>query len=148
LRKSCIDVQFPGARQSEQALSAARRVAIAKQWHRRNIFSPLNWLWYITVGYGYRTWLAAIWLAALTVAGTFAFSHAYNTHHLIATSHAPAFQPFVYTIDILLPIVDFGQKSAWTPTGWALPWSWSLTAAGWVLTTAAVAALTGILKRE
>lgn len=127
---------------------AARRVAIAKQWRRRNILSPLNWLWYITVGYGYRTWLAAIWLAALTIAGTLVFSRAHSLHLLRPAPHAPSFQPLVYTLDTLLPIVDFGQKSAWTAAGWALPWFWSLTAAGWVLTTAAVAALTGIFKRE
>ena len=127
---------------------AARRVAIAKQRHRRNALSPLNWLWYITVGYGYRTWLAAIWLAVLTIAGTLAFSDAHSHHLLTAAPHPPAFNPLVYTLDTLLPIVDFGQKSAWTPTGWALPWSWSLTAAGWLLTTAAVAALTGIFKRD
>ena len=127
---------------------AARRVAVAKQRHRRNVFSPLNWLWYITVGYGYRTWLAAVWLAVFTIAGTLAFSNAHSRHLLTPGPHAPAFHPLVYTLDTLLPVIDFGQKSAWTPTGWALPWSWSLTAAGWLLTTAAVAALTGIFKRD
>jgi len=127
---------------------AARRVAIAKQRHRRNALSPLSWLWYITVGYGYRTWLAAVWLAVLTIAGTLAFSSAHSHHLLMPAQHAPTFHPLIYTLDTLLPVIDFGQKSAWTPTGWALPWSWSLTAAGWLLTTAAVAALTGIFKRD
>lgn len=127
---------------------AARRVSVAKQRHRRNTFSPLNWLWYVTVGYGYRTWLAAVWLAVLAIAGTFVFASAYSRHLLVPAAHAPAFHPLVYTLDTLLPVVRFGQASAWTPTGWALPWSWSFTAAGWFLTTAAVAALTGIFKRD
>lgn len=44
--------------------------------------------------------------------------------------------------------MDLGQKSAWEPQGNALYWSWALTGAGWVLTTAVVAGLTGILKRD
>ena len=48
----------------------------------------------------------------------------------------------------MLPIVSLGQKNAWQPQGSALYWSWALTGAGWVLTTAVVAGLTGILKRN
>ena len=40
---------------------AARMVAVAKQRRRRHALSPLSWLWYITVGYGYRPWLAGAW---------------------------------------------------------------------------------------
>jgi hypothetical protein len=32
--------------------------------------------------------------------------------------------------------------------GWAIYWSWAVIAAGWVLSTAVVAGLTGILKRD
>ena len=123
----------------------ARRVAIAKQRRRRNALNPLNWLWYATVGYGYRTWLAGAWLVAFLAVGTWMFSRA----HMIATSaHPPAFHPFAYAVDVIVPIVGLGQKSAWEPQGTALYWSWALTGAGWVLTTAVVAGLTGILKRD
>jgi hypothetical protein len=115
---------------------AARRVGVAKQWRRRSALNPLNWLLYVTVGYGYRTWLAACWLAVLTVVGTQVFSRA----------HAP--HPIGYTLDLLVPIVDLGQRKAFTPQGWALSWSWAFIAAGWMLTTAAVAGLTGIFKRD
>lgn len=124
---------------------AARRVAIAKQRRRRHAFNPLSWLWYATVGYGYRTWLAGVWLAALLAAGTWLFSQA----HMIATvAHPPMFNAFAYTADIVLPIVDLGQKNAWDPEGAALYWSWALTGAGWILTTAVVAALSGVLKHD
>jgi hypothetical protein len=127
---------------------AARRVAIVRQRRRRHMLSPLNWLLWITVGYGYRTWVAAIWLAVLAIAGTPVFSRAYSHHLFRPAANAPAFHPLIYTLDTLLPIINCGQKNAWTPTGWALRCSWLLTAAGWVLTTAAVAALTGIFKRD
>lgn len=128
---------------------AACEVGIAKQWHRRSVLNAggklLNWLLYATVGYGYRTWLAGAWLAVFLSIGTWVFSGA----HMIATSsNPPPFHPFAYTADVTLPIVNLGQKSAWEPQGAALYWSWALTGAGWVLTTAAVAGLTGILKRE
>lgn len=127
---------------------AVRRVGVAKQWRRRSVFNPLNWLLYLTVGYGYRTWLAAVWLAALAVLGSWVFTQA-ETHHLMQpTPAAPTFQPLAYTLDVLLPIVDLGQDKTWTPHSWALYWSWALIAIGWILTTAVVAGLTGIFKRD
>ena len=127
---------------------AARKVAIAKQRRRRSRLDPLNWVWYITVGYGYRTWWAAIWLAALVTFGTVIFGRAYPAHMIAAEAHPPAFHAVGYTLDVLLPIVDLGEKSGWQPEGTALYWSWILTLAGWTLTTAVVAGLTGILKRD
>lgn len=68
---------------------------------------------------------------------------------MIATRQpAPAFHPPAYTLDVLLPILNLGQQDAWQPQGAALGWSWVLIGAGWVLTTAVVAGLTSILKRD
>lgn len=129
--------------------TAARKVAIAKQWHRRRALNPLNWLWYATVGYGYRPWLAAIWLAGFVGLGTWVFSGAYPAHMIALSTHPPAFHAAAYALDLLLPVIGLGQKSAWQPQGSAYQyWSWVLTGAGWVLTTAVVAGLTGILKRS
>jgi hypothetical protein len=126
---------------------AARKVGVAKQ-RRRRAFNPLNWLLYLTVGYGYRTWQAGIWLAGLAMLGSYVFTRAYPQHMVPATSKAPAFHAFAYTLDVLLPIGDLGQEKAWIPQGWARNWAWFLIGAGWFLTTAAVAGLTGIFKRD
>ncbi|MFA1543392.1 hypothetical protein [Actinomadura monticuli] len=127
---------------------AARRVAIAKQWHRRKVLSPpgklANWLLYLTVGYGYRTWLAALWLAALLALGTQLF----DAEQMTGDATAPPFNAFGYTLDVLLPIGDLGQRKAWQPAGAALYWTWTFVAAGWILSTAVVAGLTGILRRN
>jgi hypothetical protein len=116
---------------------------------RRSPFNPLNWLWYATVGYGYRTWLAGIWLAALVALGDWIFTGAYPAHMTATTSRPAPFHAAVYALDLLLPVVGLGEKSAWQPQGTALLyWSWALTGAGWILTTAVVAGMTGILKRD
>jgi hypothetical protein len=130
----------------------ARRVALEKQRRRRSALNPLgragSWLLDLTVGYGYRTWQAAVWLLGLLLVGTWVFDRAYPVDMVAAKRPAPPFHPVVYTLDVLLPIVDLGQQSAWLPRGAALGWSWVLIGAGWVLTTAVVAGLTGILKRD
>lgn len=129
--------------------ASARQVAIAKQWQRRTVLRApgklANWLLYLTVGYGYRTWLAAVWLAALLVLGTQVFAPDQMTK---TATTAPSFSALGYTLDVLLPIGDLGQQKAWQPGGAAQYWSWAFIAAGWILGTAVVAGLTGVLKRN
>jgi hypothetical protein len=131
---------------------AARLIEVAKRWYQRptlNQFSRLwNWLLYITVGYGYRTWIAALWLSMFTAVGTKIFAEAYPRDMHPLKSPSPPFDPLVYTLDVLLPIVNLGQQDAWMPEGSALRWSWWLIGAGWLLTTAVVAGLTSVLKRD
>jgi len=135
---------------------AARQVMITKEWRRRSMLSPFGRLWgyllYATVGYGYRTWLAGVWIALLLVPGTQIFNDAYSANQLVAATdnlrQQPAFHPVIYTLDLLLPIVSLGQDSAWIPHGPSERWVWLFLLMGWVLTTAVVAGLTSILKRD
>jgi hypothetical protein len=131
---------------------AAKRVAIARQARQRVALGPIgrcwNWMLYLTVGYGYRTWQAGLWLIALTAVGAGVFTTEFPTHFLSRTSPAPAFQPAAYAVDVLIPIANLGQQEAWQPIGAALYWTWGLTAAGWILTTAVAAGLTSVLKRD
>ena len=85
---------------------AARRVGVTKQWRRHSIFNPFNWLMYATVGYGYRTWLAAVWLTSLALLGSSLFAIAHDHHLIRATPDAPAFHPVAYTLDLLLPVLE------------------------------------------
>ncbi|MET8850966.1 hypothetical protein [Amycolatopsis sp. NPDC004625] len=144
--------QLAAAYRRDGHSQAARRVGIAKQWRRRRALNLLgkawNWLLYLTVGYGYRTWLAGLWLAGLVAVGTAVFAGAYPTQMKAASATVPEFQPAAYTLDVMLPIVDLGQKKNWFPQETAQVWSWVLTGAGWVLTTAVVAGLTNALKRD
>jgi len=131
---------------------AARRVAIARRVRQRMALGPVgrcwNWLLYLTVGYGYRTWWAALWLVGLIAVGAAIFNASFPDHFLRRSNPAPAFQPVAYAVDVLIPLTNLGQRDAWQPMGAAQYWSWGLTVAGWVLTTAVAAGLTAVLKRE
>lgn len=119
---------------------------------RSHTLSPggrlLNWLLYLTVGYGYRTWLAGLWLTGLLLLGTELFGTAYPQHMTSTDAHGPAFNALAYTLDLLVPIADLGQQKAWQPHGVLMYCSWAFMSAGWVLTTAVLAGVTGILKRD
>lgn len=142
--------QLAGAYQRAGEESAARQVAIAKQRCRRKQYSPLSLLWRVTVGYGYQTWLALVWVAGFELAGSLVFGGVFFPVHMLAVvAHPPVFQPVIYTLDVLLPIGGLGQKSAWQPTASGLlGFYWTLAIAGWVLGVAVVAGLSGILKRD
>ncbi|MEU9117179.1 oxidoreductase [Streptomyces sp. NPDC048483] len=129
----------------------ARRVLLAKQRHRRRIRHPAGRLWSVlldaAVGYGYRPWLAALWLLAFTALGTTVFG--VHTPHLARSDPGPRFSALVYTLDLLIPIGGLGQRTAWY---WTAPgvqqFAYLLIAVGWLLTTAVVAGVTRTLSRN
>jgi hypothetical protein len=58
------------------------------------------------------------------------------------------FNAVIYTLDLLLPVVDLGQKHAFDPAG-AEQWlSYLLVAAGWVLVTTVAAGAARVLSRR
>jgi hypothetical protein len=133
----------------------ARTMAIEKQRRRRTTLKLPGRLWnsllFWTVGYGYRNCWAGLWLMLFLLIGGFVFAAAHPDHIVPAggsTDQPVQFQPFVYALDTLLPIVDLQQQSKWVLTGLAQWWAWISILAGWVLTTAIVAALTGLIKKE
>jgi hypothetical protein len=132
----------------------ARTVAIAKQWRRRRTLHPLGKAWnlllYAMVGYGYRMWLAIAWLLLLMAVGWWRFDQAHPAHMMAAKppGQRPPFHAGIYALDLLLPFADLGYQGAWIATGTARWWYLGWNLAGWVLTTAVVAALTGLLKRD
>lgn len=129
----------------------ARRVLLAKQRHRRRTLSPAARVWGHlldgTVGYGYRPWLAGVWLLALTVLGTLSFgTHSPNP---VKPGEGAPFQPLVYTLDLLIPIGGLGQRTAWYWSSGSLQWlAYLLIAFGWVLTTAVIAGVTRTLQKN
>ncbi|MFJ4717148.1 oxidoreductase [Streptomyces sp. NPDC088785] len=128
----------------------ARRVLLHRQRRRRATLGAASRLWgYLldaTVGYGYRPWLAGLWLALLTAVGCGVFA----THRPVPNKpgEGPPFHALVYTLDLLVPIGGFGQRDAWHWDGTGpQTLAYALVVVGWVLTTAVVAGVTRTLSR-
>jgi hypothetical protein len=132
----------------------ARKVAIAKQRRRRQTLNgPGRWwnsLLRWTVGYGYQTWKAGVWLLGLVGLGWWIFDRAYPTHLVAANppGQRPSFHAGLYALDLLLPFADLGYQGAWIAAGWTRAFYLGWNLAGWVLITAVVAALSGLIKRD
>jgi hypothetical protein len=132
----------------------ARRVAIAKQRRRRQTLNRPGKVWNSmlrwTVGYGYQTWKAGVWLLALVGLGWWIFDRAYPIYLVAAKppGQRPQFDAGLYALDLLLPFVDLGYQGAWIAGGWARGFYLIWNLAGWVLITAVVAALSGLIKRD
>ncbi|WP_433224712.1 hypothetical protein [Microtetraspora malaysiensis] len=128
--------------------SDARRVLLAKQRGRRRTlrFPGVLWGWLldVMVGYGYRPWLAGVWVGLLLALGTAVFS----AHHpsQIGLDERRSFNPLLYTLDLLVPVSLFDQRGAWEPVGWTQWLAGGLIAAGWVLATALIAGATRVLR--
>ncbi len=125
----------------------ARRVGLERE-RRRRATLPIparlvSFIQEVTVGYGYRSWLAAAWLVVLTAVSAVAFS----IYPPRAKGDAGRIEPAVYALDLLLPIVNLGQSDNFTASGGTRWLVWTLTLLGWVLTTAVVAGLTRLLNR-
>ncbi|MFE5004747.1 membrane-associated oxidoreductase [Streptomyces sp. NPDC056696] len=129
---------------------AARTVQLAKQRRHRATLPTYARLWGhiqdATVGYGFRPMRAAVWLVSLLAVGSITFA----LHHPspLKPDEAPAFNAVFYTLDLLLPIIDFGQESAFSPTGWHQPLSYILIITGWILATTVAAGITRTVSRQ
>ncbi|MYW43434.1 membrane-associated oxidoreductase [Streptomyces sp. SID161] len=130
--------------------AAARTVQLARLRRHRRTLPPYarvwGWLQDAAVGYGFRPMRAAGWLLLLLTAGTLAF--ALHRPPALKPAEAPEFNPLAYALDLLLPIVDFGQQGAYAPRGWYQWLAYLLTATGWVLATTIAAGVTRSLNRQ
>ncbi|WP_338700894.1 oxidoreductase [Streptomyces sp. Q6] len=128
----------------------ARRVLLVRERTRRATLGPAGkawgWLLDATVGYGYRPWIAGIWLAVLTLLGSLVF----DAHSPVPNKkgEGPPFNPVAYTLDLMVPIGGLGQRDVWH---WAEAGvqglAYGLIAVGWILTTTVVAGVTRALSR-
>ena len=105
----------------------------------------LDWL----VGYGRRPWRTLLWSAAIVLgAGLFIFRKS-DMQAKDPKNHSGHYSRFLYSLDLLLPIVDLQSASNWTPKPESrlprryLPIHVIL---GWILATILAGTLTGLLK--
>ncbi|MFJ6567184.1 membrane-associated oxidoreductase [Streptomyces sp. NPDC091292] len=130
--------------------AAARAVQLAKQRRHRTTLPWYAKVWghlqEVTVGYGFRPIRAAGWLASLLAVGSVVFT----LHHppALKPGEAPTFQPVFYTLDLLLPVIDFGQEQAYAPEGWYQSLSYALIVMGWILATTIATGITRVISRQ
>ena len=129
----------------------ARQVLRFKERRRHRAMGPLGVIWGtlqdITVGFGHRPSLALAWLTGLLATGTTFFAAA-GPLPAVKKGEAPTWDPFLYSLDLLVPLVDLGHDKAWDPTGWSKVMALTLIIAGWVLATTVVAGASRVLNRR
>lgn len=135
-----------------------------------------QFMYWLVVGYGYARWRALWWIMLFWILGSFIFgsgngtnmkeSHPYAMrsrmvinelssvesvppeHRWLETMY-PAFNPWIYSLDTFLPIVDFHQDTYWTPRDNWVRWLYLPLhiLAGWGITTLFVVSFTGLVRR-
>jgi hypothetical protein len=130
-------------------MAEARRVLYAKERHQRAAKTAVGRIWSIlqdiTIGYGYQPWKAALWFTLLLATGSAVFAANRYPPHI---SGAPHFNPVIYTLDLLLPLVSLGQKDSFNPTGFEQWLSYLLVAAGWLLASTIATAIARVVRRQ
>lgn len=59
----------------------------------------------------------------------------------------PTWDPWLYSLDLLIPLVDLGHEKAWDPLGASKLVTMVLVMSGWILTTTVIAAASRTLRR-
>jgi len=129
------------------------------------------WNWFLgkTIGHGYRTLFLLLWIIPVIAFGAFLFCYADNEGIIQPSKERvyldagfkgkvperySQFNPVIYSIDAFFPLVDLHQEDYWLPDStrpggnWFRYYLWLHIALGWVFSTLAVSAFTGIVKKE
>ncbi len=108
----------------------------------------------ITMAHGYRPW-RLVWICVfIVVLGWWRFRRARDD--MVCTEneklrHLYGFHPLVYSIDLFVPLIDFGQAKHWLPNLGTVSerfrwYVWGHIAAGWILSTLTAVGLTGLVR--
>ncbi|GAA2271994.1 MULTISPECIES: hypothetical protein [Kitasatospora] len=101
-----------------------------------------------TVNYGFSPIRVLFALGLLEVAGGVLFSMLRDDIHLTSTAASAhqVFQPWLYTLDLLLPVVNLHQRDLVVAHSAAMWCSTGFTIVGWALGTALVVGVGSALK--
>ncbi len=128
----------------------------------------------VTIGHGYEPWRALYFLLPLLVAMAAWYARADGQDLLVpndqvrnvassrCTSDYPCVQPLVYAADTLIPLVDLGQRSKWTPGvtargpsryffddgRWLATATWVANVLGWIFATLIIAGFSNVIRKE
>ena len=141
-----------------------RRAHLTSREHHSRRQKLQGWLSYLwdafldrSVLYGWQPWRPLLLGGAFFLIGIVLVSVADAAGHVdnFAAATLP-YISFIHALDVFLPIVDLGVESRWQVDtsnddafAWVVTWYlWALKLMGWATVTLAVAALTGIVKRD
>jgi hypothetical protein len=158
----------------------AVKVLIAKERDRRKYSGlgllprSLNYFLDMTIGYGYRSHRAFWTSLAIMLLGGYIFDQGWKQNLIrsanIQTKDAVSFNPWVYSVDTFLPVIDLKESNNWNPkvdknqkitlcifkTSFCMQgngdlvryYFWSHILLGWVFTSLWVAGFTGLIRRS
>lgn len=116
-----------------------------------------------TIGYGYKLWLAGVWLSLLLIAGGLLSHWSYFAHVIIPTDkdaytffaqHGyppvgyPRFSVTMFSIENTFPAIGFSMSDHWAASGCLRYWFMCQRIAGWFLSIFFVAGVTGLVKSD
>ncbi|MBB4690953.1 hypothetical protein [Paractinoplanes abujensis] len=107
----------------------------------------------LSIGYGYQPGRAAAIFAVLLLAGTGWFATAASCAGAaglcpVKADEHPGWDPFLYSLDLLVPLIDLGHEKAWDPLGADKVVAVALIVSGWVFASVVVAAAGRALSRS
>ena len=141
--------------EARDVLISKRRVRreFLRRWYSKTWDVLLDW----TLLYGWQPWRPlVVGVLALLVAIGLVFG-AQEAQLIVGQSdRKSSFHSLVYALDVFLPIIDLGVESSWTidtsgdsQLAWIVTWYlWFVKVVGWGTITLALAALTGMVKRD
>lgn len=151
-----VYLQLAGTYERAGHHDQAVKVLVAKEDRRRREWKGIrgtvySYVWLIlkpTVGYGYRPFLMLWWLGGLLVLGGVLFNRVGKFVPVRSGIEAGWFHSWLYTFDLLVPVVSLHHSDLWIPLG-ATKWlSLAFTVLGWVLAICLVTGVGRLFKRD
>ncbi|WP_203828527.1 hypothetical protein [Actinoplanes palleronii] len=128
----------------------ARQVLVVRERLRHRAMGRLGAVWGAiqdaTIGFGYRPGRALLWLLMVVAASTAWFAWS-GPLRAVKAGEAPTWDPLLYSLDVLVPLVSFGHDQAWDPVGADKAVTVAVMVAGWVLATTVIAGVGRSLRR-
>lgn len=147
---------------------------------KSDTLSPLGRVWNLflgfAIGHGYQPWRAAVICVVVILAGWLAYDDAWRTcpndpagpaclmepavpavyarldlSKVPLPSQYPEFSPFIYSLDVFVPVFDLHQEVYWQPKSEARRLNvvrWLQIALGWVFVSLLIVGMTGLIRKD